>query len=274
MEAPQIHAAISAIMGEIGGVAKTRKNEQQGYKFRGIADITLACQPLMAKHGVHVSPHSVVSEQVTERTTSKGNLMLHIRQQIEFRFYHRDGSFIQCVTTGEAMDSGDKTSNKVMSAALKYALTQTFCIPEDDPDADTESASPEIKATPKPKAAAKGSQHPDDFAFDKLATDAGKVLDKLEPIEVRAEAFWKEILARTGGDLDTAHQVLRDITSYPAKEGKYKAFEGVRSWGDLDTDKRLSIAKEKLAKHPVFGEAQTLLGREPGSDDDRPGLLS
>jgi hypothetical protein len=38
---------------------------------------------------------------------------------------------------GEAMDSGDKSSNKAMSAAYKYAAFQAFCIPtEGDNDAD------------------------------------------------------------------------------------------------------------------------------------------
>ena len=38
---------------------------------------------------------------------------------------------------GEAMDSGDKATNKAMSAAYKYAAFQAFCIPtEGDNDAD------------------------------------------------------------------------------------------------------------------------------------------
>lgn len=140
---PKIHAAISAIMAEVGGVAKGRKNEQQGYKFRGIADIYLACQPLMAKYLVHVAPYQVLEESFYERETKSGSKQFHVRQRIEFRFYHADGSHVQCVTTGEAMDTGDKASNKVMSAAMKYALIMTFAIPEDDPDIDTENSSPE-----------------------------------------------------------------------------------------------------------------------------------
>jgi hypothetical protein len=147
----KVHEAIAAVMGEVGGVAKGRKNLQQGYTFRGIADITKACQPLMAKHGLHVVPHAILDEVVAERTTQKGGAIYHARQRIVFRFYHRDGSWVQCVTTGEAMDTGDKTSNKVMSAALKYALTQTFCIPEEDPEVDTENDSPEVKASAPPK---------------------------------------------------------------------------------------------------------------------------
>jgi hypothetical protein len=143
----KIHSAIAAIMGEVGGVGKTRENKQQGYRFRGIADIKLACQSLLAKHQVHLTPHSVLHEEVTERQTKAGAAMIHIRQRIEFRFYHADGSYFPCVTTGEAMDTGDKASNKCMSAAMKYALDQVFCLPEEDPDADTESKSPEIAAT-------------------------------------------------------------------------------------------------------------------------------
>lgn len=172
----KIHAAIAEIMAEVGAVAKTRKNDSQGYKFRGIADITKACQPVMAKHCVHVTPHAVLQDTVTERTTAKGGAMLHIRQQIEFRFYHADGSYFPCVTTGEAMDSGDKTSNKVMSAALKYALTQTFCIPEEDPEADTETASPELgerKAEPVKAVAAVGLTDADIEQVGQLAKRAG-----------------------------------------------------------------------------------------------------
>src|SRR5688500_4005342 len=106
----KIHAAVAAIMAEVGGVAKTRTNEQQRYKFRGIADITKACQPLMAKHLVHVTPHAVLHEETSERATKSGGTMMHTRQRIEFRFYHADGSYFPCVTTGEAMDTGDKSS--------------------------------------------------------------------------------------------------------------------------------------------------------------------
>lgn len=51
-----------------------------------------------------------------------------------------DGSCIETVNVGEAMDSGDKGMNKAMSIALKYSLLQMFLIPTDepkDPDANT-----------------------------------------------------------------------------------------------------------------------------------------
>lgn len=137
---PKIHAAIAAIMKDVGAVGKSRSNTSQGYKFRGIADVYLACQPVMAAHGVHVAPHRVVDDSISEVTSKGGGAGYHVRQRVEFRLYADDGSFVQIETTGEAIDYGDKASNKAMSAAMKYALIQAFAIPEDDPSVDTETA--------------------------------------------------------------------------------------------------------------------------------------
>lgn len=145
----KIHEAMAAIMGEVGGVGKTRKNEQQNYKYRGVADITLACQPVMARHGVTLVPHQVKTDSFEQFTTAKGSVMFQVRQTIRWRFYHADGSFCPAETTGEGMDSGDKATNKAMTAAQKYALTQAFSIPEDDP-ADSEKDSHEVTGKIQP----------------------------------------------------------------------------------------------------------------------------
>lgn len=143
-KAPAVHAAIAAVMAEIEPVAKGRKNPSQGYMFRGIADILKAVQRVMAKHGLHATLHAVENEEKEIVETSKGGKMLHVIQRQRWRIYcAADGSFVDTLSTGEAMDSGDKTMNKVNSAGLKYALIDLFLIPEDDPDADTENDSPE-----------------------------------------------------------------------------------------------------------------------------------
>jgi hypothetical protein len=139
----KIHVAICAIMGEVGSVGKTRTNPQQGYKFRGIADLYLACQPLMAKHGVHVAPVAIEDHQMLVGKTAAGKDSYHVTMKVRFRAYAVDGSFVEVETMGEAMDTSDKAFNKSASAAMKYALIQLFAIPEDDPEADTEHGSPE-----------------------------------------------------------------------------------------------------------------------------------
>lgn len=139
----QIHASICAIMSEIGGVGKTRTNPSQNYKFRGIADLYLACQPIMAKHGVHVSPVAIEDHDMLVGKTAKGGDSYHVTMRVKFRAYAIDGSFVEVQTMGEAMDTSDKAFNKAASAAMKYALIQLFAIPEEDPEMDTESGSPE-----------------------------------------------------------------------------------------------------------------------------------
>ena len=55
-------------------------------------------------------------------------------------FRSTDGSEVCATVIGEGMDSADKSSNKAMAVAFKYACFQVFCIPteemaKDDPDA-------------------------------------------------------------------------------------------------------------------------------------------
>ena len=69
--------------------------------------------------------------------------MFYTRLKINFGFYAEDGSHVDAVVIGEAMDTGDKASNKALSIGLKYAMLQVFCIPtEDDKDPDAVSPQP------------------------------------------------------------------------------------------------------------------------------------
>ncbi len=72
---------------------------------------------------------------------NKINIVLDSSLTVEFDFVAaEDGSKHTVITVGEAMDSGDKASNKAMSAAYKYAAFQAFCIPtEGDNDADSQT---------------------------------------------------------------------------------------------------------------------------------------
>lgn len=119
------------------GIAKDRKNDQQGYKFRGIDDVYNALAPILAEFGLVVIPR-ILSREVTERVTQKGGVLFYVVVEAEFDFVSAsDGSKVTVRTFGEAMDSGDKATNKSMSAAYKYAAMQTFCIPtEGNNDAD------------------------------------------------------------------------------------------------------------------------------------------
>ena len=137
----KIHSLIPLIMAEVGSIAKGRKNAQQGYSFRGIDDAYQAFQPLFAKHGVFCVP-TVLKVTREERQTKSGGTLIYTSMEVKHTFFAADASSFDCVTIGEAMDSGDKSSNKAMSAAMKYALLEVFCVPT-EADNDTENHSPE-----------------------------------------------------------------------------------------------------------------------------------
>lgn len=128
----QVQAALAKI-----GISKNQKNQQQGYKFRGIDDIYGALAPLLAEHGLCILP-SVLERSVTTKETKSGGNMFYVVVHMQFAFVCAEDSSSHIVSTyGEAMDSGDKATNKAMSAAFKYACLQAFCIPtEGDNDAD------------------------------------------------------------------------------------------------------------------------------------------
>ena len=142
----EIYAAISRTMKDIGAVGKTERNEQQRYMYRGIDAIMNALNPAMIKNGIFVVPE-VLEQTREERTTAKGTLLIYSVVRVAYRFYASDGSYVEAVTMGEGMDSGDKATNKAMAAALKYACFQTFMIPTEEL-IDSEKDSPE----PLPKA--------------------------------------------------------------------------------------------------------------------------
>jgi len=134
---PLIYAAIAAILARVGPIAKANRNQHQGYRFRGIDDVYNALHPLLAEHKVFVAPE-VTGCKVVERESSNGTALIYTTLRVRFTLYAADGSSVQVTTVGEAMDSGDKSANKAMSAAMKYALIQLFCIPTAG-DNDTEN---------------------------------------------------------------------------------------------------------------------------------------
>lgn len=131
-----IFKQIPKIIEEIGAIEKTRRGENLNYKFRGIDDIYFSLQPLLAKHKVFYAPN-LISKEREERTTKNGGLLTVTVLHMEYTFYAEDGSNFKVSTIGEAMDTSDKSANKAMSAALKYAILELFCIPTEE-EKDTE----------------------------------------------------------------------------------------------------------------------------------------
>lgn len=145
----KVYAAINAVQAALAktGITKDRTNTQgSGYKFRGIDDVYNAISPLLAEHGLCILPR-VLSRQCDERQSKSGGALFYVTVDAEFDFVSvEDGSKHTIKTFGEAMDSGDKATNKAMSAAYKYAAFQAFAIPteaDNDADAQTHEVKPQ-----------------------------------------------------------------------------------------------------------------------------------
>lgn len=150
--AKHVYAAIKHVMEDMAkaGVGKNQTNTQQNFRYRGVDDVMDALAPSLSKHGLIIVPH-VMERTVTERESRGGGKLFHALLKIDYDFICvSDGSQVQVGPVfGEAMDSGDKATNKAMATAYKYACVQTFCIPitGDDPDA----ASHEIASAQAPQ---------------------------------------------------------------------------------------------------------------------------
>lgn len=142
METKKVYTAISNVSAKLlDGIRKDKRNQQQGFSFRGIDDVYNALAPVLVENKLIIMPR-MLERNATERVNNKGTTLFYVTVTAEFDFVSvEDGSVYTARTYGEAMDSGDKATNKAMSIAYKYAAFQAFCIPTEDttqdPDATT-----------------------------------------------------------------------------------------------------------------------------------------
>lgn len=258
---PEIYAALAKMIAAVGVVGKNRKNAAQGYQFRGIDDVLSACQGVLAEHGVVCVPRVVEREREVVATKNGGS-MASVRLLVDHTFFARDGSFVVCTTLGEAMDSGDKASNKAMSAALKYALVETLCIPTFEDERDTETASPEMAApTPqsgKPPTTAAATKAP--------AQSKGGQKSAPRPSQGASGAVFPNY--GTAKNTAVAGASVRDLEFYRGGCLKTLADPSKANWHARD-QALLAAIDDELSRHS--GNAAEAYPDEPPppGDDDR-----
>ena len=144
-----IFESITAIMQEIPAIGKEKKNQQQGFKYRGIDDVMNRMATHLNEANLVIAPN-IRSREVHERVNSRGNPLFYVTVQVDYTVYSTvDGSSIVCSVPGEAMDTGDKATNKALSIAYKYMAFQLFAIPiDEDPDATTHVVGKKESAQP------------------------------------------------------------------------------------------------------------------------------
>lgn len=211
-----VYKAINAVQAAMAkeGIAKDSRNQQQGYAFRGIDSVYCALAPHLAANNLCILPR-VMSRTVEEKQTKTGGTLFYTTLMVEFDFVSAvDGSKHTVCTVGEAMDSGDKSSNKAMSAAYKYAAFQAFCIPtEGDNDADAHTHEPAAK-TPAPLPAGA-------VAVPKLITQ-----DQFNTLKLADPSLVDRILKKYGAvsiDELTADQAAKGLAFIASETAKKEA---------------------------------------------------
>jgi hypothetical protein len=126
----QIHEAKLAAMRAISkvGIAKLRKNKDQGYSFRGIEDAMNEMSPILIAAGITVTP-AYSDLTITASESKSGTKLRFATVKGCFTFKAGDGSQEVTECYGEGMDSSDKAVSKAQSVAYRTALFETFVVP-------------------------------------------------------------------------------------------------------------------------------------------------
>src|SRR5581483_2980776 len=208
-----VYKAIAAVMSDLSkvGIGKEQKNTQQGFMYRGVDDVMNALAGPLSQHGLLILPR-VIEREVTERQSKSGGVLFYVVLKMEFDFIASEDGSKHTVGPiyGEAMDSGDKASNKAMAIAYKYACFQTFCIPTEATSADPDKTTHEVVPSEKDKAKEYARRFTDafDVGIDQAVVDLHAELsghDELYrttwgmlPSAMRRQI--KEMVARAKGD--------------------------------------------------------------------------
>lgn len=143
MTTPLIFERMHAVLAALPAIGKEQENVQQGFKFRGIDDVMNALNPLLTKHGVFYVPE-VLERVAATRATRNGGVMYEVNLHVRFTFYAPDGSSVTASGWGEGTDSGDKSTSKAMTGAMKYVLFEVFAIStKEASDLDLDRTTPE-----------------------------------------------------------------------------------------------------------------------------------
>ncbi len=122
-----IYQRMAAIVAELPAIGKGQRNTQQNFAYRGHDDVMNELNPLLSKYQVFFVPQ--VLERITaQRTTSKGNVLYEVNLLVQYTFYGPQGDSVVASAWGEGTDSGDKSTNKAMTMALKNVVAQSFAV--------------------------------------------------------------------------------------------------------------------------------------------------
>ena len=210
-----IYEKLDAIANELKTVSKDLdvSTGKGSYKAVGEGNVLNAVKPLEHKYMVYSYPISrkIVDNGNIESINSRGEVksQLYLRIETTYRFVNleKPEEFVDMVSYGDGIDSGDKACGKAMTYSDKYALMKAYkMITGDDPDQEGSPASVKLN---KETNTFSGFTAPWDKAPTKGQLDEAKKLGI--NLESLAAYLHKNIHDLTSDDLNFAIDSKKNI---------------------------------------------------------------
>ena len=153
-----IYEKLSLIENEIGVVEKGL-NVSMGkgsYKAVSERDVLDAIKPIEQKYRVYSYPYAteIINNEVLEKTSNYGTTTSQfLRLKRVYRFVNIDNKdeYVDVISYGDGIDTGDKAPGKAMTYADKYALMKAYKLSTgDDPDKEASPKEGYRRATTQP----------------------------------------------------------------------------------------------------------------------------
>lgn len=141
--AGKIYKAMGQVMSGMKELGKTERNATQGYSYRGIDSLMNLAHGLLDKAHIIILPSVLNEPEITLGPVSKKGTQFYrslVRMKFEFMSTEDGSGVVSGPFIGEGVDNSDKASNCAQTAAYKWCLFQTFCIPVKGGLADSEQS--------------------------------------------------------------------------------------------------------------------------------------
>ena len=200
---PNIAAAVVAVTGKIGTLAKGQDNKFDGYKFASIDDFIEHVRGACHEEGLFIVPQEAGEPELREMKKKDGSPLMMWWGRFAFMLAHKSGaSYGPVFKTVMVQANGAQAAGSAQSYALKQFMRGLFLIPTGDDD-DPDKGTSEITAK---SAQTSGLQKSANAIATKL--NNAKSLDALNEI-------WEQSTLT----LDTIEQTSK--RAYAALEGRF-----------------------------------------------------
>jgi len=127
-------SAIHEVMAKVANVNKS-SSKNLNYDFVSKDTVIAAVRPHMIAEGLVVYPVEMNDTLQVQIEAANSKVAYRATGTIVFRFQHApSGDFIDVPIPSEAIDYGDKATNKLLGFAIKNVLLQTFALESGEKD--------------------------------------------------------------------------------------------------------------------------------------------